>query len=248
VLQALTFYHEFIWGFDLFNWDKFKGKQDKESDHTNCISEQIYDETKDLITTKYVPEERSIRGSLSPDFWFKKVLWATASIAIHDVIQETYYEKSCKKNGKTECVKIKLDDDPLAFLGILVDALQEWDRYSISGELAFSEKTELLQSNAVVINNKSNKINFYYPLKKGNDEKDFSQDIIKALNRCLSDWDHLIRIGETSLCPHCGAPVAERSYHYQSSETIAHHEHKAECGYGIEDGRVTGDCNKRSTA
>lgn len=248
VLQALTFYHEFIWGFDLFNWKKFNNKQVKEKDHTNCISEYIYNETKNLITTKYVPEEISIRGGLSPYFWLKKVLWATASIAIHDVIQEKYYEKICKKNGKPECVKIKLDEDPLAFLGVLVDALQEWDRYTISGDLAFSEKTELLQSTDVGIDIKSHKINFYYPLKKGSGEKDFSKDIKDTLGRCLSNWNQLIGIGLTLFCPHCGEPLASKGSRYQLLETLANHQYTAKCRFQIKDGEVTGNCKKMSTA
>jgi hypothetical protein len=252
VLQALTFYHEFIWGFDLFNWRKFKDKQDKEKDHTNCISEQIYDETKDLFTTKNVPKEMSIRGRISPDFWFNKVLWATASIAIHDVIQEKYYEKICKKNGKTKCEKIKLDDDPLAFLGVLVDALQEWDRYTISGELAFSEKTELLQSTDVdIVDSKPDKISFYYPLKKGDDEKDFSKEIKESLSRCLTEWNNHIGIGVILLCPYCGAPFLHGRRH-KLLETSVPYEGKAKCEYGIkivdDKVRVTGNCNKMSTA
>ena len=249
VLQALTFYHEFMWGFELLNWEKFEVKQNTEKDHINCISKQIYNDTKAQIIEEYVPKEMDIRGEPSPIFWFKKVLWATASIAIHDVIQEEYYEKICKKCSDPENVKIKLDDDPLAFLGVLVDALQEWDRYTISGESAFSEKKELLQNTDVDIDIKLDKINFYYLLKKGNGEKNFSKDIKKALNRCLLKWDDLVGIGEKfpySTCPHCGAPLAERTY--QSSEIVIDLECIAfECGHVIVDGKVTVVCNKKST-
>ncbi|EGW21935.1 hypothetical protein [Methylobacter tundripaludum] len=245
VLQALTFYHEFVWGFDLLNWEKFEYKQNKEKNHINCVSKQIYDDTQRQIIEQYVPIEMSIRDGLSPERWFNKVLWATASIAIHDVIQQKYYEKSCKKYSKNGYPKISLDDDPLAFLGVLVDVLQEWDRYTISGELAFSEKTELLQSTDVdidIVDSKSDKINFYYPLKKGDDEKDFSKDIKEVLNRCLAEWDSLIGIGVILLCPYCGEPFLDKSRH-KLLETSAQYEGKAkcECEYKIkiESGKVT---------
>lgn len=50
------------------------------------------------------------------------------------------------------------------------------------------------------------------------------------------------------LCPHCGAPLAERAYHselveYQGRELDVDHEYTAfECGFEIVDGEVRGKC------
>ena len=50
------------------------------------------------------------------------------------------------------------------------------------------------------------------------------------------------------LCPHCGAPLAERAFHsesveYQGRETDVDHEYTAfECGYEIVDGEIRGKC------
>jgi DNA repair exonuclease SbcCD ATPase subunit len=50
------------------------------------------------------------------------------------------------------------------------------------------------------------------------------------------------------LCPHCGAPLAERAYHnesveYQGREIDVDHEYTVfECGYEIVDGEVRGMC------
>lgn len=51
-------------------------------------------------------------------WWWTGVVWASAAAAIHNIVQ--------MKTGP----KVALSDDPLAFLGILVDLLQEWDRYN----------------------------------------------------------------------------------------------------------------------
>ena len=211
ILQALTFYHEFIWGFELIDWGHFDCKQHKENDQTNGISKTSYDETKKRIEEKFFPKEMSIRSNPKPDFWFNKVLWATSSIAIHDVIQQGHYKQICKKydpEKEGETVKIKIDDDPLAFLGVLVDALEEWDRYTISGDAAFSKKTEPLQGTDIDIEFESEEkpINFYYPVK-GGEEKDFASDIEKTLNDCLDGWKTLIGIGRKFSCPDCGLPL-----------------------------------------
>ncbi|MGZ8172607.1 hypothetical protein [Methylobacter sp.] len=198
VLQALTFCHEFVWGFNLNNWTGFNNEQkEKGRNLINCISEQIYAQTQSQVTRQFVPEEMAIRGAFSAEAWFKKVLWSTASIAIHDFMQEGYYKKICVNYGiKDGYEKISFKEDPLAFLGILVDALEEWDRYTISGKFAFSEKAELLQSTEVYIDpyTGSDRVNFYYPRKKLNEEKDFRADIDKVLRQCLDGWQSVVNV------------------------------------------------------
>lgn len=176
-LQALTFFHEIFCGFCRNEWllesatpkvHFFNKKQDNslKDDASNRVSEQLFKNIKTEITR--VPKRIMVRGDfdsngcadnnkhckLGADFWFKKILWATAASAIHAIIQKDEYRKECKKHidldkekSVKEHLKIGLDDDPLAFLGILVDGLQEWDRYKVSlrGEAAFSG-TEPLQS------------------------------------------------------------------------------------------------------
>jgi hypothetical protein len=158
VLQALTFFREIYWGFHGLEWNEFHGKQ-KELEHVddkstliscNLVSEAMFHGIRDKII--HVPKRiKIIRGKFRPESWFKKVLWATASTAIHAIIQDVDYRKECEKHI-SETAKKKEEykdhpylriglDDPLAFLGILVDILQEWDRYTVKkerGESAFS--------------------------------------------------------------------------------------------------------------
>jgi hypothetical protein len=159
-LQALIFFRELYLGFKKYKWldsvsDKgFMSKQENQNDIScNRVSKNRYESIqKDVINDSH---RINIRGRFKADEWFKKVCWATSSAAIHSIIQLEEYRTECGKHliDKTPYFKIALDDDPLAFLGLLVDKLQEWDRYKVKprGESAFSGK-ELLQSTGVKLN------------------------------------------------------------------------------------------------
>lgn len=68
--------------------------------------------------------QRIFHAKLHAEHWWKSVVWATAAVAIHNVQQLRYRDEWGIKS------KLKLTEDPLAYLGILVDILQEWDRHS----------------------------------------------------------------------------------------------------------------------
>lgn len=119
-----------------------------------------------------------------------------------------------------------MQTDPLAYLEILVDVLQEWDRYTVQGESAFSEKV-LLQSyetqlNVVnevssyfassmnIIDNEEHLdviginsisdikllLTYPYPKKKQEGMKDYKKELKKNLNRMLKDWNLYVVIEE----------------------------------------------------
>jgi len=157
-LQALTFFHELVLGFKRLKWDSFNDEQKKDKS-CNYVSHEIFEHISDKVVR--VPKRMKIKGGFYSDLWFKKVLWATASAAIHSIIQKPEYREKCKKHlrkkEKTEekkPLKIGRDDDPLAFLGVLVDVLQEWDRYKVlklkRGESAFSGAVPLQSTDVVV--------------------------------------------------------------------------------------------------
>lgn len=82
--------------------------------------------------------------------WFSLVLWGTAAAAIHDIVQNKDLWKTPKEmkyifelTGGTNNGILKLDDSHLCYLGVLVDIIQEWDRYSVIKESVFSEKFQL---------------------------------------------------------------------------------------------------------
>jgi hypothetical protein len=131
-----------------------------------------------------------MRGDFRADDWFKKVCWATSAAAIHNIIQlkSGEFEKERKKYTQKD-LKIGLDDDPLAFLGILVDLLQEWDRYSVKqrGESMFSDD-DLLQSIEVFFIAPSFS-RILYPNEK-------AEELIKTMEKCLSmdDVEEIVKI------------------------------------------------------
>jgi hypothetical protein len=175
-LQALTFFRELYWGFYRTEWESgtpvesknreaqyFSKLQDvPPKDRSNCVSKELF--TSIRIEIIRVPKRiRLINkmdngdsdSNLQPDFWFKKILWATASSAIHALVQKPEYSKQyVKRFGEenSDNSKIGFEDDPLAFLGVFVDGLQEWDRYKVTGrgEAAFAGD-EPLQSTEVYL-------------------------------------------------------------------------------------------------
>lgn len=206
-LQALTFFRELYWGFCDTDWKDFDEKREK-LEHINISSKQIScnivsESMFDMISFKvtHIPNRIKIRGDFLPEFWFKKILWATVSTAIHSIIQDPEYRKKCKEHinptkllTKNNHLKIGYDDDPLAFLGVLVDILQEWDRYTVTrrGESAFSG-VEPLQHIDVGLKRNSRKILLKYPPKSSkNNDKDWKKDLTENLSNCLENWKDIV--------------------------------------------------------
>lgn len=71
---------------------------------------------------KEVLARKSGLQNLDAPHWWSGVVWATAAVALHNVQQNNSYP-----GWKS---KLQFSEDPLTYLGILVDLLQEWDRPS----------------------------------------------------------------------------------------------------------------------
>jgi hypothetical protein len=59
------------------------------------------------------------------EYWWKVVVWSTCATALHNIVQQ-------------ESVQLSIDDDPITFLGVLVDSIQCWDRFSVDPGGIFS--------------------------------------------------------------------------------------------------------------
>jgi hypothetical protein len=94
-------------------WFRFKFALDEAHPETGSTEAELKDRVLQIF-----------RAKLHAEHWWKKVVWATAAVAIHNVQQLRYRDEWGLKP------KLKLTEDPLAYLGILVDILQEWDRHS----------------------------------------------------------------------------------------------------------------------
>ena len=80
----------------------------------------------------------------------------------------------------------------MAYLEILVDLVQEWDRYTVLGESAFVG-TELLQSYETLLkfNEEDYKFEFTFPWRE-NSKKQYGDEIGKSLDTILTSWEKYI--------------------------------------------------------
>jgi hypothetical protein len=195
LLQATTFWYDFMWGLESTNWDKIDSIQE---DQKPCepISEKVFERIKEEITETRIPAHIWLRGGFCYMDWIKD-LWATASVAIHDYVT---IKDAWNRDGNKK-LKIDLHKDPLAYLEILVDVLQEWDRYTVLGESAFSE-AELLQSyktrlSLMDVYNKP-KLRLTYPKfnPKRKNSKNYKKELEDNLKRVLKGWNNYVDIIE----------------------------------------------------
>lgn len=193
VLQALTFFYEVYYGFKNCTWGDIKKKQDDQKENGNCdlIAEGMFEKTKKKVNKQI--EVLKLRGELTATFWFDKVLWATAASAVHSIFQKTDYEIKQKELYRDVTRdKLAVDDDPLAYLGVMVDFLQEWDRYTVKKESSFAG-TEPLQSTEVSLiepKTRAEIIHFEYPRTFGREK--FLKEVTDNLDNCLDCWTKII--------------------------------------------------------
>jgi hypothetical protein len=88
-------------------------------------------------------------------YWWTGILWATAATALHNAQQELgdgrlSDNQLSKDHDPIRLPVLRVDEDPLAYLGILVDILQEWDRYSSIPDSAFTANTPCQGSDVLV--------------------------------------------------------------------------------------------------
>ncbi|GAB4394341.1 MAG: hypothetical protein Tsb0032_18600 [Kiloniellaceae bacterium] len=72
------------------------------------------------------------KGEMTIDLWWSGLVWATAATAIHNRYQALGTESGPAASDEVGMqTKLSLEDDPLAYLGIMVDELQFWDRFNV---------------------------------------------------------------------------------------------------------------------
>jgi hypothetical protein len=123
--------------------------------------------------------------------WWRSVVWATGAVALHNVQQ-------CP-NIPGWKGKLELSDDPLAYLGILVDILQEWDRHSAKRIPAVESNDRIINSADVSIGrNASGKVCIRYGCRDDNAVKR-DRKMRRDLSAALIDWDKLVEISFESI-------------------------------------------------
>jgi hypothetical protein len=112
-------------------------------------------------------------------WWWQGVVWATAAVAIHNVQQLQ------PREGYPGSGPLGLDEDALAYLGILVDCAQEWDRYTVSRESVLGGLLPL-QGSDVLLGTENGKVRLHLGDSSRTDK------VRRSLNYALRDWDRFL--------------------------------------------------------
>ncbi len=115
-------------------------------------------------------------------WWWAVVVWATAAAALHNIQQD----KSIRKMN-LQIKPIRVEEDPLAYLGVLVDCIQEWDRYTVSGEPVIAGLLPL-QGADVDLKTERGKIVIDYR------DEERAASVRDALGRSLQGWANIVEI------------------------------------------------------
>jgi hypothetical protein len=122
-------------------------------------------------------------GDWSPLFWWTGIVWGTAAVAVHNIQQLA----SARELATEWPGALALDEDPLAYLGVMVDIIQEWDRYAVFKDL----DREPIQGIEVKIGLDPEKtaIEFLEPfaLKR-------AQKLRKDLSDFLEGWEEVVTV------------------------------------------------------
>ncbi len=75
------------------------------------------------------------RVSVPLSSWWQQAVWGTGAAAVHNIVQvarkaqpEYIHDSDLPRYPKIQ--RLSIDEDPIAYLGLMVDILQDWDRYS----------------------------------------------------------------------------------------------------------------------
>ena len=140
-----------------------------------------------------IPSDFNSDVNSSAWWWWAAILWATAATALHSIMQQSDNFPEEKRPAKLE-----LSEDPLTYLGILVDSIQVWDRYTVSHESVIGGNTPLpiqaidVKAEHTAEPNDAGKPNPTLTLTF-RDSK-VADNIRKELNQALVDWDKYVEI------------------------------------------------------
>jgi hypothetical protein len=119
----------------------------------------------------------------SPAFWWTAIVWGTAAAGLHNIQQMG----AAKKLDAQWPGKLRLTDDPLAYLGIMVDIIQEWNRYSVFKKL----DSEPIQGIEVELGVKKRKV--FLRFKEPNGVKR-ARKVRDELDQALAGWKNLLDV------------------------------------------------------
>lgn len=124
----------------------------------------------------------------SPDFWWRGIVWATAATALHNIqVMRNLHLVRLPANALWPG-PLPLEEDALAFLGILVDVIQCWDRYPVYPR---KQRGEPVQGHEVLLHASDAKVVVTFT---GAQARDRADSVRKELNRGLLSWADVVEI------------------------------------------------------
>ena len=117
-----------------------------------------------------------------PRFWWTGIVWGTGATAIHNIQQMKKPWQPGDQPGK-----LTLAEDPVAYLGVLVDCLQEWDRYSVVPDTVLRNLAPV-QGVDMGLKVDAGKIVITFP------EQDRADKVREELENALEGWETIIEL------------------------------------------------------
>ena len=140
-------------------------------------------ESRHVRVWKQVTDSKKADLDMNPLWWWTGIVWASSATALHNLQQQPRpWPGSTHDRGP-----LKLEDDALCYLGILVDILQEWDRYSLSRDHLLVGPAPL-QGRDVEVNSRGRKVRIKFP------NKVVRNKVEDALDLALKDWHRLVEL------------------------------------------------------
>jgi hypothetical protein len=139
-------------------------------------------EATSALAKRFIGEDPA-KPEASPAFWWTGIVWATAATALHNIQQMP----DANKLDRDWPGQLSLDDDPLAYLGVLVDVIEEWDRYSVFKVL----DGEPIQGTEVELGTVADKIVLRF---RGPAAPKRANKLRGNLNDALKDWATLLKV------------------------------------------------------
>lgn len=136
----------------------------------------------------YILDYKYPHYDYNPEWFFTGILWATSAAALHNLQEEIPSNYFNEIRPDDPSGKLWIEDDPLAYLGILVDIIQSWDRFNVNRNPYFEKKIPL-QSRDVMVRQDENRLVFLFK-----DNPRMAKSIKDDLNRALKDWNKFLVI------------------------------------------------------
>jgi hypothetical protein len=117
--------------------------------------------------------------------WWKNILWATAAVAVHNVQQFP---------NISGLSPLRYDEDALAYLGVLVDILQEWDRPSSQRDRTVEgDEYRLSSPDVTIATTTDGRVSLSYRCRD-NTAAYRTKKMHEELDRALADWSKVVEV------------------------------------------------------